>query len=307
MARTAAEESGLAVEFDGRPPSRIIRSLSGHVILGNHAKTPESGRIFGSIIASRLGGQRLVQIECSAKAVFVWGGGDNTFGAFLAERTGFSLEHPLCMPNRYGPERRIQGCLPGESVYVNGIIIGTATEDTVFLRQRGLRIEVMSGLVPKEHGFEKLGTTCTDLRTAWCKSGPIRNVPPAGAGRTAPDCGRIAVVDHCGNGLYERLTDDCCGVLAIGDDTTAVCGHICVHRGIPVLGIVDGDRDTLLPSAFAKGSVVLETVGERDDDVGKEVTCLVEDGPVLWTDWEATIIERLGPRVRVVFDTRASP
>jgi hypothetical protein len=31
MARTAAEESGLPVEFDGRPPSRVIREIEGPV------------------------------------------------------------------------------------------------------------------------------------------------------------------------------------------------------------------------------------------------------------------------------------
>ena len=54
MARTAAEESGLHVTFDGRPPSRVIRGIPGKVFLLNRGKTPESGRIFGEIVASRL-------------------------------------------------------------------------------------------------------------------------------------------------------------------------------------------------------------------------------------------------------------
>ena len=40
MARTAAEESGLPVEFDGRPPSRVILDVEGPVFLANHGKTP---------------------------------------------------------------------------------------------------------------------------------------------------------------------------------------------------------------------------------------------------------------------------
>lgn len=307
MARTAAEESGLPVEFDGRPPSRIIRSLAGPVVLGNFAKTPESGTIFGSVIASRLGGRGLVQVECAKKAVIVWDGGDQNLGAFSAEKTAYSLESLSSLPGQTGPDRMIRGCLPGESVYVNGIIIGTATEETVILRTIGSKIEAISGLIPKAHGFEKLEGTRVDIITAWCKSGPIRLCPPSGDGQQAVRSGRIVVIDHCGHGLYETLTPDCCGVLAIGDDTTAVCGHICFHRGIPVLGIVDGDKDTLLPSAFAPGSLVLETVRERDDDLGREVACLVDDGPVPWDDWTARVIERLGVRVRIAIDNRKLP
>ncbi|MFA5415091.1 MAG: DUF2117 domain-containing protein [Methanoregula sp.] len=77
----------------------------------------------------------------------------------------------------------------------------------------------------------------------------------------APGTGRVLVLDHCGYEFYTRLPDDCCGVLAIGDDTTAVCGHISLHRGIPVLGIVDGDQDLIVPHGFARGSVVVETPG----------------------------------------------
>ena len=35
MARTAAEESGLRVEFNAQPPSRVIRSLDDPVFLAN--------------------------------------------------------------------------------------------------------------------------------------------------------------------------------------------------------------------------------------------------------------------------------
>ncbi|MDD1666753.1 MAG: DUF2117 domain-containing protein, partial [Methanomicrobiales archaeon] len=54
MARTAAEESGLPVTFDGGTPSSVIARTGGRVFLVNHGKTPESGRIFGEMVASRL-------------------------------------------------------------------------------------------------------------------------------------------------------------------------------------------------------------------------------------------------------------
>jgi hypothetical protein len=100
------------------------------------------------------------------------------------------------------------------------------------------------------------------------------------------------------------MPEDCCGVLAIGDDTTSVCGHICTHRGIPVLGVIDGDRDTIVLSAFAPGSVVVEAQGERDDDVGKEIAGKVPDVHVVWDEWVQGILAYLNKRVRVVIDLR---
>ncbi len=120
----------------------------------------------------------------------------------------------------------------------------------------------------------------------------------------APSSGRVLVIDHCGHEIYSRMPEDCCGVLAIGDDTTVVSGHICAHRGIPVLGIVDGDRDTVVPSAFAPGSVVAEVLGERDDDVGKEIAGKVPDVQVFWDEWVQEILKYLNKRVRVVVDLR---
>ena len=93
-------------------------------------------------------------------------------------------------------------------------------------------------------------------------------------------------------------------MLAIGDDTTGVCGHICSHRGIPVLGIVDGDRDVIVPSAFAPGSVVMEMIAERDDDVGKEIVMAVPDGLIIWDEWVGETIRYLDTRMRIIIDLR---
>ena len=103
------------------------------------------------------------------------------------------------------------------------------------------------------------------------------------------------------------MPDDCCGVLAIGDDTTGVCGHILAHRGIPVLGIVDGDRDVIVPPAFAARSVVAEVLGERDDDVGREIAKKVPEIQVIWDEWVEEMLAYLEGRVHVVMDMRTKP
>jgi len=304
MARTAAEESGLPVEYDGSPPSHIIRALSGPVFLANHGKTPASGRIFGEIVSSRLRPQGLVQVECSDGSILLWGAGDRVLAGRLAEMTGYPVVSCRASATEEGGRRAIRGCKPGEPVYVNGIIIGHATEETVVLRKTPSGIGVISGLLAKPHGMEKLARRMpSDLAMAWCKSGPIRSMPPLMSGKNATS-GRIVIIDHCGHELYNRIGTDCCGVLAIGDDTTAVCGHICAHRGIPVLGLIDGDRDAIVPESFAPGSVVLEVRDGRDDDVGAEVIQLVPAVSVDWNRWVCTVLSALENRVRLATDLR---
>lgn len=304
MARTAAEESRLPVEYDGAPPSRILRALGGPALLANHGKTEESGRIFGSIVASRLGGKGLVQIECSDRSVIVWDAGDRALAGTLAGLTGYSLLFCAGATDEPAGMRTIRGCIPGEPVYVNGIIIGHATAESVVLRETPEGIGVVSGLVVKPHGMEKVNRPgSVNLAAAWCKSGPIRSVAPVMNDRVNM-AGHIVVIDHCGHELYQRIGPDCCGVLAIGDDTTAACGHICAHRGIPVLGITDGDRDAIVPESFAGGSLVLCVQEGRDDDLGTEVAGMVPCGPVIWCEWVATVLSRLGGRVRVTLDLR---
>ena len=304
MARTAAEESALDVVFDSRPPSRVIADSGGAAFLLNHGKTPQSGKIFGSIVASRLIGRGLVQVECSSHTVYRWDGGDTALAQALAGHTGFVLEDAPSQNMDDEGTRTIRGCIPGEPVFVNGIVIGRATGDEVVLRMDHGALVPVRGLVPKAHGIEKLlRSDVPDISTAWCKSGAVR-ASAARPGSRAGRSGRIVVIDHCGHTIYSRIDASCCGVLAIGDDTTAVCGHICMHRGIPVLGVTDQDIDAILPSAFAPGSVVLDTRPERDDDVGAEIAAMVVAGDACWDDWVRDVLDQFSGRVTVVLDLR---
>jgi hypothetical protein len=304
MAQTAAEESGLPVECPGTIPSAVLAGLEGPAFLANHGKTAESGKIFGGIVASRLGDRGLVHLECSSRILYAWNAANPHLVRALAEVTGYAVEHETSTGDTELSVRQIRGCIPGEPVYVNGIIIGTATAGTVILRSSGTRIEPVSGLHPKPHGLEKiLRSGPVDLRHAWCKSGAIRSAVPRSGGH-APAQGSVVIIDHCGHEIYSRLPDGCCGVLAIGDDTTAVCGHVCAHRGIPVFGIVDGDRDLIVPAGFAPGSVVVETMGERDDDLGAEIRRQVHGETFVWADWVRSVLAYLQGRVTVIQDLR---
>jgi hypothetical protein len=67
---------------------------------------------------------------------------------------------------------------------------------------------------------------------------------------------------------------------------------------------VDGDRDTIVPTGFARGSVVVETTGERDDDMGADVRQMVHGGTVVWDDWVGAVLGYLQGRVKVIHDLR---
>jgi hypothetical protein len=306
MARTAAEESGLDLVYDSRPTSLVISGTEGPVFLANRGKIPESGRVFGSIVASRLPGQGLVHVEFSSGTVYRWNEGDQLLARELALTLGYCLVDATSMDEPSGDQRLVRGCIPGEPVFVNGTVIGRATAATVILRSNNGQVEVVSGLDVKAHGIEKLGYRKTGMiSTAWCKSGPVRTRDAKVVSRKACP-GRIVVIDHCGHEIYRKMGQDSCGVLAIGDDTTSVCGHICSHLGIPVLGITDNDRDAILPSSFATGSVVIDTRPGRDDDVGAEIVRMVPEGPVLWRDWIDTVLAGLDGRAAIVLDRRGN-
>jgi hypothetical protein len=300
MARTAAEESGICCEFISVPPSMVIRTLTGSIVLANHGKTPESGRIFGEIVASRLHPEPLCQLEASSRTLYVWNREVDDIIREIAEITGYTIESVSVSLQNTGRTRTIRGCLPGEAVFVNGTVIGTATGPEIVLRSDSGRLFPISGLQPKEHGFEKLQQNAfSDLSQVWCKSGAIRTAGPGSAGRKK-ERGMVLFVDHCGHDLYRKITPETCGIVSIGDDTTAVCGHIASHLGIPVFGIVDGDSDNIVEGSFVEGSVIARALYERDDDIGIELSDKIPDHPVEWDVFTRELARYLTGRVELI-------
>ncbi|MDK2973638.1 MAG: hypothetical protein PWP08_9 [Methanofollis sp.] len=303
MGRTAAEESKVACEFCTVPPSTVFAHLSRPAFLLNRAKTPDSGRVFGEIVAGRLK-DGLVHVECASETVFCWNGGDQELADELAVVLGYerTIVRATARPPAAG--RTIRGCIPGEPVCVNGIVIGQATAEEVVLRNAGEDVEAVSGLMVKPHGLEKLRRNGRiDLASAWCKSGQIRQKAPVRATGLSR-IGRIVLLDHCAHRFYDLVTPDACGVLAIGDDTTTVAGHIAGHLGIPVLGVTDGDPDGVVGGTFPEGSLVLEAVAGRDDEIGLMIAGMIPDRETGWSCWVNDVMETMGDQVRPVFDLR---
>ncbi|MDD3622559.1 MAG: DUF2117 domain-containing protein [Methanofollis sp.] len=306
MGRTAAEESGLPVECCSVPPSMVLNGVGGQVFLLNHGKTPTSGRAFGEIIAGRIRCGGLVHVECAAEKVYLWNDGDVDLARQLSAVFEYEVERVTARRPEGGTRRVVQGCLPGEPVCVNGTVIGEATSTTVVLEEQEGRVVPVAGLHPKPHGLEKLHRhTPISLADAWCKSGTIRRGRAAASnGNTCPEDGRVVLIDHCGHHFYDLITPETCGVLAIGDDTTAVAGHIALHLGIPVLGITDGDLDGVIGETFPAGSVVLRVTEGRDDDLGLEIAETIPPYQVTWQAWVSEAIAAVEDRTEVTLDLR---
>lgn len=305
MGRTAAAASGLPLTYADAPPSIVINEIEGVSVLVNRGKTPASGRRFGEIVASRVRGG-LIHIECSDQICYLWNNGDPAIAEEICDRIGFRLVLLNSSRDDQPEMRRICGCIPGEPVMVEGITIGYATaEEAVISYKEGILMPI-SGIRLKLHGIEKLHAAgCPPLDRAWCKSGWIRTALPANIRRTSPPCGRVQTIDHTGIAMYRMITPDTCGILAIGDDTTAVCGHIGAVLGIPVFGITDGDGDDIVPEAYAPGSVIVRTISGTDDQIGREIAASLPQGDqVCWDELVASMLEAFSSSIVLWRDLR---
>lgn len=305
MARTAAEESGFPCRFNTRPPSMVIRHMppKTDAWLLNRGKTPASGEEFGRIVASR-SERPLFHIECSSRTVYGWNGADPCRTQEAARRLGFTAVFQTAdIRAGNGDMREIRGCIPGEPVFVNGIIIGHATADAAILAPENGRIRPVSGITLKDHGIEKLlRKGPVDLPRAWCKSGAVRSQTARVAERRGP-WGRIAVIDHAACDIYAHMDETTCGVISVGDDTTAVCSHICAHLGVPVFGVTDGDADTVVDFSCCAGSVIVEVTEGRDDEKGLEIAGTIPPAPCHWDCWVSSTI-RSRTDIRIMRDAR---
>jgi len=301
MARAAAEESGLPSEFMCVPPSVAIRALGEPGFLANQGKNPDSGRIFGEMVASRVGGEGLIQVECASREVICWNRNADATAVDISERTGYPILERIAPVRSFDQGFRIiRGCVSGEAVFVNGIVIGTATGPEVIIRSDGGEVIAVSGIRIKPHGLEKLRRAGpVDVSRAWCKTGNLRSRSPISAQRRVCT-GRVIFIDHCGHHLYKEIGEkDVCGMVTVGDDTTAVCGHIGAHLGIPVLGIVDGDSDNIVPERYAEGSLLAIAKGVSDDDLGKEISHLIPGGSTSWDVCVSHILAAIGNRAEI--------
>lgn len=316
MGKTAVLDAGLEKVIDitrHLKPSVCIEysfETADLICLLNRGKTFETGRIFGSKVASRLKEPEkkpLVQIEspgCPFGKLIPLNKKAGNCIEKLSKVLELSAETPLLFHNsvclKNNPKtgktriiREVSGVLPGENIFVNGIIIGKALSSEIRIISENGFITAIEGGEIKDHGLEKLHNyekrDPVDLAIAWIKSGEIRRIGSllpearklnasarksgstfrAGAGNVVP--GKVVLIDHAAENTYELAAGADLAV-TVGDDTTAIAGDILYRLGIPIIGITDGDCDNITCGTNTlPGSVILRLEPGRDDIVGRRV------------------------------------
>ncbi len=294
MGRTAVLDAGLEKDIDisqGLTPSETINSIKDSIdlaILLNHGKTLQTGRYFGQLIASKLlDPDRFVHIErpdCEGRIIYYSPGPKKCAEYVKALLTRYetkydlpiqSYDHlPLCIKAEgFTTIRSISGAFVGENIRLNGIVIGEVTHPELEIVCRdGTVVELRGGKI-KPHGLEKLSNRNIDLSTAKVKTGNIRRthhnrlIKPS----SSQESGTIAIIDHCAESTFE-LIKDASMVITVGDDTTAIAADIMTRFGIPIIGITDGDLDSVLPDTeVPAGSVIVRVREGYDDILGQKV------------------------------------
>lgn len=174
--------------------------------------------------------------------------------------------------------RKILAAEPGDFVLVNGTVVGRATSEEVILRESDGKIVGGDGVEFKEQGLVKLSRwekidlfgakldTTNSLRRSEFKR-RYRVLTPKGD--------LIAFIEHdvasrSGAAVYGEIRRGITGAVTIGDDTTAIAGEILSRYRIPVIGVVDGDKDGLLKDTMlAEGSTILTV--KIDDQLGEVI------------------------------------
>lgn len=302
MGRTAVLDAGLEKIIDiskGLTPSEVINEIRDDIdiaVLLNNGKTLETGRFFGSIVASKLDNlQQFVHIErpdCRGRIIYYHPGAKRYaeyIGDFLKandEKYHLQVEKGIPEPSNVRVEgectiRKIAGGLPGENIRIDGIVIGKIIDPDIEIICRDGKILSLVGVKEKSHGLEKLKKRKIDLFTAKVKTGGIRRtnskprIASIGSGKTSE---RIALIDHAAESTFE-LVRGAGLVITIGDDTTNIAADILVRLGIPVIGIIDGDMDCILENtSVPEGSMIIRVQSGYDDIVGKKVSDVLMRG-----------------------------
>jgi len=172
--------------------------------------------------------------------------------------------------------RRILAAELGDFVLVNGIVVGRVVSEKVILKEYDGKIMGGEGVEFKEQGLIKLNEmgkidlfkakmdTTNSLRRTKFKR---RYLEPT-IKKDLITFIEHSVANYYSANIYEEIEKGMNGAITIGDDTTAIAGDILSRHRIPIIGIIDGDRDGLLKNALlAEGSVILYV--KSDDHLGE--------------------------------------
>lgn len=240
------------------------------VVLVNWSKTRESGVAFGRLIWDRIRPPLSVPMVQLDRDFFIaWRGTVPAELASLMEQRGArKVEPPSSSPMADPVRRPIHGVSRGESIWINGTVVGRATSEvvTVGLREGRLTFE---GVEVKAHGLEKVRVD--SLERAIIRTGSVRRTSHNALVGAKKGGGKLILVDHdAEESIFRAL--DARAAITVGDDTTRISTALLARLGVPVIGIVDGDEDGICSDrTAAPGTVNIRLRSGNDDKLGARV------------------------------------
>jgi hypothetical protein len=258
-----------------RKPSRELSRLNAtndFLLLVNYAKSRDSAVSFGRIVYSRCKKEvtkPLLQVDSGI--IIDWNGMGERMAVHLAQQLGLQMLDVGADPSSAeldDQSRRVHGVLPGENVWIDGVVVGKATSSEVWLRKRPDGLLSAEGIQLKKTGVNRLGRF--ELKKAHIRSGLTRRTKamPRAIGSNKEG---IYLIDHSAEEAIYRCRDASL-VVTVGDDTSKIAGSLLYRFNVPIIAITDGDEDGISTEELkTKGSVVIRVRAGTDDIVGREV------------------------------------
>jgi len=236
------------------------------LLLLNHAKSRASGLALGGMVARKVSSRiRVPMVHLDDGFFVVWSGRPPEGLMKVVRELAPSEASAPALGTADEGTRPVYGVIPGENVWINGTVVGRATSSKVVISSRGGLLS-FDGLEIKQHGLGKLGEV--DLFRAIIRSGSVRRTSsrpltaPRGTGT------KVILVDHRAESSAFRW-EGVRAAVSVGDDTTRITTALLARRGIPVIGITDGDEDGICSDrTAAEGSAALRLRPGNDDQLG---------------------------------------
>lgn len=264
------------IEINNELVSEALLSLakeSDLLFMLNHAKSRESGLAFGRKVLQKIKDTidgPVIQLDDGF--LISWGEGRKDMVEGLAEALDLdAIYQEMPDENPHCAFRRIEGVVPGDNIWIDGVVIGRATSERVIIREEEGDISY-EGVQTKPPGLNKLGDF--DLSSALIRSGEVRRTRAEPRRLPSNSGDLVMLVDHVAEDSFFLASehDDIKCAITVGDDTTKIASSVLYRFGIPIIGLTDGDEDGIHhEELYPPGSAILRLRQGTDDTVGAEV------------------------------------
>ncbi|MDD1747611.1 MAG: DUF2117 domain-containing protein [Methanomassiliicoccales archaeon] len=274
----AVIDAGLEDQIDitrMRKPSKELARLNHRndiLLLVNFAKSTESSLSFGRTVFSRCKrdvDKPLLQVDDGI--LIDWNEKEQHISGLLAHELGLELLKGSDLvedPENDEGGRRVRGVIPGENLWVDGVVVGRATSSDVVLRQGPDGRLRADGVELKVTGVNRLGQFSP--QRAHVRSGLTRRTKAVARAISSSKNG-VFFIDHSAEEAIYRCREASL-VVTVGDDTSKIAGSLLYRFNVPIVAITDGDEDGISSEELkTEGSVVVRVRAGTDDIVGREV------------------------------------